>query len=116
MFEGGPLLHVETSDRDPLHYLALGHSPAVPTTVAGQPGWLMEDDRGSFTLTQVVWRAGNSVTVLLQVFADGAEALRMAEDVRLVDEAEWRATYPEAADALTPTATTAPAPTTSPGG
>lgn len=53
---------------------------------------------------------------LLQVFADGAEALRMAEDVRLVDEAEWRATYPEAADALTPTATTAPAPTTSPGG
>lgn len=81
----------ETGVGPPLLAAALAGGTTRPVDVAGAPGYVTVSEGR----TLVAWTAADGVDVAITVSADEEDALAVAAGVELVDEATWRATYPD---------------------
>lgn len=93
---------VETGAGPPGHAVMSAGGPISPVDVDGGPGWMSTHDGR----TRIAWTDPSGVTVSLIAEYGPAEALEIARGVALVDEATWRATYPEPSVGHPETATT----------
>jgi hypothetical protein len=81
----------ETGVGPPLLAAALAGGTTRPVDVDGAPGYVTVSEGR----TLVAWTAADGVDVAITVAADEEDALAVAAGIELVDEATWRATYPD---------------------